>query len=92
VPCGSEAEEAFIKANNYTVDLVGGFVGLPSIASSLFYKLSSHAEPLPMLAVGQVVELNATFNPVSPNQSEAFLSHLEERAIRFSEFRLFVFS
>ena len=88
---GLEAEEAPVESHDHAIDLVGCFTGAPSISTSLAHELGRDAEPLTMLAVGQVVQFGAAFYFTSLDQREALLSHLEKGAISFSELCLFDF-
>jgi hypothetical protein len=86
-PRGLKAEEASIEANGHEVDMFGGLMDSPSVASGSTHELSSHAGPLSMLAVSQVVQLDAIFYFTSLDQSKTLPRHLEEGAVGFSELR-----
>lgn len=84
---GFEAEEAPVEADDYIVNPIGGLANSPGVTLGLAYKLRCNAEPLSVLAVGQAVQFGAAFDFAGLDQSEAFLGHLEEGAVGFSEFR-----
>ncbi len=86
-PRGLEAEEALVEANGHVADPIGCLANPPSVTTGLAHELSGHAEPLPMLVVGQVVQLGAASDFAGLDQSEALLGHLEKGAVGLPELR-----